>query len=385
MKMLGQQIKKECAQERNASLDMLRVLCMFLIVLGHLIIHGQVAAAQTPESVNVYLVCVMRAFLSVHVDCFVMLSGYFLCTHEFRLKKIFSLWIQALFWSVLLYLLLCTAGIISFQWISLAKACLPFTQRRYWFVTTYLLMYLLMPFLNLAIRAMGQRQHAMFLTAFFVVYIGLQNVFFWEKFTSVGETDPLFFAFLYVLAAYVRLYPPQRTRKSYLLYYAILCLFAAAWKIVIPEFTEKFAGRVVGADIFLANNSITMVLAAVYLVRFFEGVQLSNRHVRKAVALLVPLTFGIYLIHEQPEMRDFLWKGLVKPDRFAQSPFLPAILIGIAAAVFLSCALLDSIRRKAFDVLSVETLAGAMSDRVERCGTWLLENVFRIKTNGEGR
>ena len=65
--------------ERNVSLDVLRVLCMFLIVLGHAMFHGHVLQALTPNSVNDCMTSVLRAFLSVHVNFFVLLSGYFLC------------------------------------------------------------------------------------------------------------------------------------------------------------------------------------------------------------------------------------------------------------------------------------------------------------------
>lgn len=151
--------------ERNVSLDVLRVLCMFLIVLGHAMFHGHVLQALTPNSVNDCMTSVLRAFLSVHVNCFVLLSGYFLCTQEFRPVRFFAIWGQAFFWSAALYLLLCIGG-APFEGKTFLKACLPFTQKRYWFVTTYLLMYALAPLLNAAARAMSQRQHAVFLAVF---------------------------------------------------------------------------------------------------------------------------------------------------------------------------------------------------------------------------
>lgn len=383
--MPGQQLEKPHVPERNVSLDALRVFCMFLIVLGHAIIHGQVLESLAPRSLNSYLVNVMRAFLSVHVDCFVMLSGYFLCTHTVRLKKAVSLWIQALFWSLLPYLLLCAGGVVTFRWSALAKACLPFTQRRYWFVTAYLLLYLLTPFLNAAIHSMRQRQHAAFLAAFFAVYIALQNVFFWEKFTSMEEIDPLLFVFLYVLAAYFRLYSPRRTRKCLLCVMIVLCLFAAAWKIVIPELTVKIAGRAMGADIFLTNNSVTMILAAACLFRLFEGLHISSWYVQQTVALLSQLTFGVYLIHDQPEVRELLWRQLVRPDRFAQSPFLAVILIGIAAAVFLICAALEFLRQRVFAVLSVQKLVSAAAEKAGAVGARLVRCVFRLEPDREGQ
>ena len=100
---------------RDASLDLLRILCMFLIVLGHAIIHGKVLDTASVNSTNYFLVNVLRAFLSVHVNCFVLISGYFLCTREFRLKKALFIWEQALFWSLGLYLVLCLGRIVQFD------------------------------------------------------------------------------------------------------------------------------------------------------------------------------------------------------------------------------------------------------------------------------
>lgn len=160
-------VRENSIHERNTSLDALRVLCMFLIVLGHAMVHGHVLDTLSPNSINYYIVNILRAFLSVHVNCFVLISGYFLCTYKFRLSKVFFIWWQTFFWSVTLYIFVCISGIVPFEIESLLRACLPFTQQRYWFVTTYLLMYVLIPLLNAAIHTMSQRQHAFFIATFF--------------------------------------------------------------------------------------------------------------------------------------------------------------------------------------------------------------------------
>lgn len=200
--------KINISTSRNASLDILRTLCMFLIVLGHSICHGQVLETVATNSANYFVVTAIYTFLMVHVNCFVLISGYFLCMHKFRLEKAISLWVQAFFWSVLLYVLLSVFGVIPFGIKSFIKTLLPFTQQRYWFVTSYLLMYFLVPFLNAAIHSMTKMQHATFLVTYFMIYIVLQNLVFWREFTSVNSSSPLFFAFLYIVAAYIRLYPP---------------------------------------------------------------------------------------------------------------------------------------------------------------------------------
>lgn len=90
-------VRENSIHERNTSLDALRVLCMFLIVLGHAMVHGHVLDTLSPNSINYYIVNILRAFLSVHVNCFVLISGYFLCTYKFRLSKVFFIWWQTFF------------------------------------------------------------------------------------------------------------------------------------------------------------------------------------------------------------------------------------------------------------------------------------------------
>lgn len=372
-------VRENSIHERNTSLDALRVLCMFLIVLGHAMVHGHVLDTLSPNSINYYIVNILRAFLSVHVNCFVLISGYFLCTYKFRLSKVFFIWWQTFFWSVTLYIFVCISGIVPFEIESLLRACLPVTQQRYWFVTTYLLMYVLIPLLNAAIHTMSQRQHAFFIATFFFIYIVLQNLFFWKKFTSTNSYDPLFFAFLYMIAAYFRLYPAKRTQLRYFLCYFLVCLFSAIWKIGMELFTNKIVGESMGDSIFLSYSSITMVIASASLFRFFEGLSITNRLAQKVVTLLSSLTFGVYLIHEQPEIRAFLWEKLLRPGNYVQSPFLILFLLGIALFVFLLCALLEYLRNRVSELFSIRKLIIAISNRVKLRAVSLTEMVFNLK------
>ncbi len=123
-------------QERNVSLDMLRVVVMLLIVLSHVMLHGKVLENTELFTVNYWLNYTIYAFISVHVNCFVLISGYFLSVKEVKYKQIFSLWRKMLFWSVCIFMILIAVGVESFSLKISIKAFLPFTQQRYWFMTT---------------------------------------------------------------------------------------------------------------------------------------------------------------------------------------------------------------------------------------------------------
>ena len=365
---------------RNASLDILRILCMFLIVLGHSIYHGQVLDAVGTNSTNYFLVTAIYTFLMVHVNCFVLISGYFLCLHKFRLEKAISLWTQAFFWSVLPYVLLSIFGIIPFKIKNFIKALLPFTQQRYWFVTSYLLMYFLIPFLNAAVHSMTRKQHATFLVTYFMIYIALQNLVFWREFTSVQSNSPLLFVFLYMAAAYIRLYPPHQKHRWFLLYIST-CAFVTMWKFVITWITIPIFGKAVGASAFSAYNSITMVLASVFLFLFFEERTITNPKVSVVASVVSSLTFGIYLIHDQPEVRAFIWQELLRPARFVQSPVLVLLLFGMAILVFSCSAILEALRQKLFSVLSIDRITTVVAEKATHYTQLLINRVFDYEGN----
>ena len=283
------------------------------------------------------------------------------------------------FWSVTLYIFVCISGIVPFEIESLLRVCLPFTQQRYWFVTTYLLMYVLIPLLNAAIHTMSQRQHAFFIATFCFICIVLQKLFFWRKFGSTSSYGPVFFEVLYMIAAYFRLYPAKRTQLRYFLCYFLVCLFSAIWKIGMGLFTSKIVGESMGDSIFLSYSSITMVIASASLFRFFEGLSITNRLDLKVVTLLSSITFGVYLIHEQPEIRAFLWEKLLRPGNYVQSPFLILFLLGIALFVFLLCALLEYLRNRVSELFSIRKLIIAISNRVILRAVSLAEMVFNLK------
>ncbi len=229
--------------ERNCSLDLLRVVSMIMIVMSHCIGHDIIP--ENMPTYNEFLISnVFSSLLLVHVNCFVLVSGYFLCTSEFRLSKWLKLWGTMFFWSVLLFGIMCLSGNAAFSVNELVKTVMPFTQQRYWFITTYLLMYMLIPVCNKAIAGMSKKQHLIALISFFGVFILLQNIIVWREFTSMNSRDPIFFLFLYFVAAYVRKYPFKRKYPWFLGYMLYVLLI-----IAVSILKMNFFIRILGYDL----------------------------------------------------------------------------------------------------------------------------------------
>ena len=63
-------------KKREVKFELLRILCMYMIVIGHCLFHGRVTAKLGYGTVNYFLSYFIQSFSVVHVNCFVMIGGY---------------------------------------------------------------------------------------------------------------------------------------------------------------------------------------------------------------------------------------------------------------------------------------------------------------------
>lgn len=364
---------KKNIPQRAANLELLRILCMFMIVLAHCIGHGGIADAATLTGINKQMIAMIQALISVLINCFVLISGYFLSQGQFRIRKFLEIWVTALFWSVLLTCVCMFSGLTQFNTAALIKAFLPFTQQQYWFVTTYLLMYLMVPMLNAAANHMEQRQFATFLVTFFLVFFLLQHMVFWREFTQMGIRDPLFFGFLYMFAAYVRRFPLKKKHHWFLGYF-LLCIGVRLSGMVSRFIPEPIAVSFAAT----AYNRPLVVLASVSLFMGFISLEIKQDFLKKLILTISPLTFGVYLIHDNNAVRSVLWRALFNPDELAKDIMVVPKVLLISVLVFLGCLPLEAIRKKLYLSLKISELCVNVERWIESILTWINSRVFGI-------
>ena len=147
--METQVIKKK----RNPNLDLLRIVSMLLIIWLHSIDHhsGVIEAADKAGGVIGLYIRVVFMLVQICVNCYVLISGYFLVKSTFRLQKLVALWIEVVFYSFTIKLIFMLTGYTPFSAVSLVSCLVPVFTGRYWFITIYFGLYLISPFLNMTI------------------------------------------------------------------------------------------------------------------------------------------------------------------------------------------------------------------------------------------
>ena len=119
-------------KSRNVNMDLLRIVSMLLIVFLHSIDHsGVLENAENCGMAMYFYVRFTYMLCQVCVNSYVMLSGYFLVTSKFRLKKLVTLWMEAAFYSVVIRLIFMLAGARPFSIVSLVSCFAPILTGRY--------------------------------------------------------------------------------------------------------------------------------------------------------------------------------------------------------------------------------------------------------------
>lgn len=363
-------MEKNGLEKRNMGLEWLRICSMFMIILLHSIDHSGLYGTLEEGTLLYTYEQFIYALVQVCVNCFVLISGYFLVQSQFKLRKLISLWIEVVFYSLMIKVIMMAIGEIPFSIASLISCFIPIMTGRYWFVTIYFGMYLLFPFYNIAIKAMNERQHKSLLVLLLVLFSGMSSIYpSFKGMNSGGAWGLAWFTVLYFIAAYFRLYyvPSKREKGNLVLFFAIPVIMTLA--LVVAQKMQ------IGVLVNMVNNwwkydSIPVVIASIAL--FVAFINMGSKTLTKSgnqfIVKISSTTFGIYLIHAHANIcTEVMWQSLGMVNNMSQWWF-PVYQLAIVGVIFAVCSLIDYCRQRLFVVIKVDSLTAKIEMKVKRRG-----------------
>ena len=87
---------------RNYGIDLLRIVSMFLVCLIHVLGHGGVLGATSRLSAEYEIAWFLGICAFCAINCFAMISGYVGFNKKFKFSNLVNLWLQVVFYSVLI-------------------------------------------------------------------------------------------------------------------------------------------------------------------------------------------------------------------------------------------------------------------------------------------
>jgi len=344
---------------RITSIEALRVIAMFMIVVMHYVFYGlKMNPIHEYYDMSSFRGCLdyltMEALYILSgtaVNCYVMITGYFLIDKlTYRWGGVIKTWFLALFYSVVFLII---AFLLKFdvEVSDIIQAMLPVHQSAYWFVTSYIGLLLFAPILSRAAASFSKRSYQIVLVVLFIVTFQFLYGKIYGGFKSI-----IFFGFLFLIAGYIRLHGIPR----WIYNHKYLC-FVLIWLMMLFFSTGINLIRGGRGNFQLISSSYDGPLLFLSLIIFIIFIS-PNKECRALewLSKLAPYTFGVYLVHTNKFVNDWIW-GFI-PLSFNYPIILHCLLS--CTILFVVCVLIDYMRDKIFKVLRIDYLLKNISARI---------------------
>lgn len=333
-------IKDKLKINRQSNIELLRVIAMIFIIAHHFSVHGGFNFSADVTTVNSLWIQFIKIGGKIGVNIFVLISGYFLInTKTVKTSKAFKLWFQIFSYSVFIYMLFVLIGLEPFGKRNFIKQCLPITYSKWWFASTYFILYLLCPFINKLLVSLDKKSYLNLLIILGVCWCIIPT-FTGE---AVQSNSLLWFVFLYALAGYIRLYSPKSENKG--ITYILLSFIIAIITWISYVLIIKFEIKTLTLDFYGMQQLPILVISVLLLLGFLKITVKPNN----IINIISSATFGVYLIHDNGYVRPFIWKTVFKNAAYSESKYFIPYSIFVIAIVFVVCTIIELLRIYIFE------------------------------------
>lgn len=331
--------------KRETGIELLRIICMIMVVYLHLLSYSGLLYGNVGVDLKSSFIWILEAFCLVAVNCYVLIGSYFLVDKKFSIKRIIKLFIQVLFYSVLIFIIMVLIFKVKFNKTDIFRSLLPVLGKNYWFVTIYIGLCIFSPFLNIFIKNITKKQYKMLLIVMaFMFSVWPFIVPFSTNLEFGGAYSIVWFINLYLIAGYLKKhFDINKYKKStYLLTY----LVSSSLLFIITYIIRYFKIHYFSEAFFYSYNFIIVVFASIGLFLFFKKLNIKSNLINKIILFFSSLTFGVYLIHENPFVRNKLWGGPI--GLLVRNQFSVPLVISMGLCIYITLSILDYIRNLIF-------------------------------------
>lgn len=332
---------------RSSNLELYRIFCMLMIVAHHYVAHSGLLTPDSimslnPNSSNTTFLCIFGLWGKTGINCFLMITGYFMCTSKISMRKFVKLMLWIYLYKLIIYGAFLATGHETIDFQRIIKLIMPVWGFYTNFTDCFIAFWLTIPFWNILINNMSKRQHELLISLLLGIYTLLGSI----PHFMVSINYITWFGIIYLTASYIRLYPIElySNKKVWASLSILTILLGTASILIMHHYAEEKTGLFVSD-----SNKIFAVTIAITTFLWLKNI---NIPYSKLINTIGGSTFGVLLIHDNSwAMRNWLWKDIVDGAGHYSLPFwqLVGYSIGVVLAIFFICIIIDIIRIKIFE------------------------------------
>ena len=354
--------------QRKSGIELLRIICMLMIIVLHVYTYGGLNQLSNAQGGRFEVMSdFMWSFFRTPVNVFMIITGYFMSKDVLDFKKSYrripKVYVTMLFYSILLTVLsfiiysnngfspsetankleIATINKLSgrFAVYSIIKMFFPLLSKQWYFLTNYVIILLLSPFINKVLVEIDKKQFKILLGLLFVflsIYPTISTIEYGKSMIS--------FLFMFIIGAYLKRFvkDDEKLHFKYLGYFVGLCIIDFSLYYFLGNVTFNKVGFY-NASVFGQFSNPFVILESVSIFLFFRGFQFKSR----IINYIAGTTIGIYAIHEHPLIRSFIWSHNELGDPNLYNNFLGIMfVIATIFKIFIICSVIDMARQGLF-------------------------------------
>lgn len=361
----GETMGKE-SKARDTNIELLRIISMMMVLILHAL--GWSGALGYLSGLKFFAYWWMEALSIVAVDVFVLISGYFLIESKFNSKKVFQTAVGGVWiYSVIFGLVAMNVSGDGIALGTLIKCFFPIITKKFWFVNSYIALYIFSPFINKLIHSLSKKQFT-FLVGMMIAVFSIRTTVFplsWSQ-DATGGYGIISFVMLYCVAAWVRLY--YKSDGKYGLW--LMLYFCMTFLLVMSKFCILKLG--IGVDYsskFYVYASPVVVIEAVALLLFFLNLKrIQNNKINSVINVLSKHSFSVYIIHFT--MLGVLFTKIIPLNRVVDNVGIGVLaVLATVILIYICCVAIDIVKCYIFSKVGMR-LKGT---GVDKAYTWICE------------
>lgn len=354
-------------KDRKSNFELMRIISMFMIILWHYIMHTDLLS-KTDGTLHLFL-DILYVSTAIHVNSFILLTGYFNYNKEFKIKKIIPLVTATWFYKAVFALIFSILSLVFISKFDLLLFLLPLNYSYrfgnfYWFINIYIALYLLSPFINILIKNINQKQHRLLLLLSFFLLSVIPYITKQQVIDNSGYSV-LSFIFIYLIGSYFGKYKIKDNLhlKNYSRYKRQLIFLISLITIIIinallictssyiSNFNNSFLTYI--NDVILTGKvnftSPLIIIESICYLLLFETFEFKNKLINNWAKLM----FGVYLVHENNFLFNYIYDYLpLGKENYVSGYKVLLILFGMCLLILIISSIIELLRQLLFKFMN---------------------------------